>query len=633
MTEICEGNVDYKYNEKTLKCVLSDTKMNQNVIITEDDTIKYKDDMYIWKDNIAHCNNYSEKWQDWFCIKYYYLNNNYEQGIKDPEVALSNTISECFKPCEDNYVAVNNSDKCESLTTFRNKKYDGFLAYDPFAIICIIASKIDSNSITNEGTFGNHSNVLAKIANATDSNRWDWLTNSDNLYVINSNITSNLTLNDNLSQISSNIYTKDIKQDVDNAYSGILKYINEIRSENEEDQEKIKNNIKADLYNFFVLFDKRDDFYIDYLKHIKIKTMSDYFSAIKTNLKDGKRGGTGGGGGMEYAYNLAKKYDITKIYTEDNIEEKDTKIGQLKKTLSNEDYVLYLFYHACDICFSETSIFRIRLKNFLGIENLADAESKKDLKFFDYENNIFKKGLKIDKEALNKPLIPIKIEKDNIKIFGEYTEVFNYYKNILNLFPIFLLIIIAITVIFVILKITDLLILPLTFINAILSGALLLLLFIMKLIVNSSTIGIISLVLIQPAIYIYESSLTILKFIAFLVIFLHIEPTQVAAPANNRGVDFRWAPFNMFTSILLALMNVIVMVIRELLKSNVLFSLTAFFIYTIYAIIIKGDDVLDIIINADTSFLNIIDLKYKIYKNEILLDLYNNYITSIERIK
>ena len=169
-------------------------------------------------------------------------------------------------------------------------------------------------------------------------------------------------------------------------------------------------------------------------------------------------------------------------------------------------------------------------------------------------------------------------------------------------------------------------------INGILVGVLITILFIMKMIVNSSTIGIISLVLIQPAIYIYEKTLTILSFIAVSVIFFHIEPMQVAAPANNRGVDYRWMFFNMFTSLLLTLMNVISSIIRELLKSNILFSIVAFVMYTIYAIIIKGEDITDIITNADTSFLNIVDLKYKMYKNKILLDLYNNYIAHIKKV-
>jgi hypothetical protein len=622
---ICGDPDNYKYNSKTSKCVLSDTE-NPNIIITENDKIKYKDNMYIFRGKKKHCNNYSEKWQDWFCIKYYYLNNNFEQGMKKPEDALTNTISECFKPCERNYIAVNNSDKCESLSTFKNGKYDGFLPYDPFAIICIIASKIDAgNSVTDKDTVGNHSNVLAKIVNSTDTNKWEWLTNRNDLYEISNVISdSDNGSNGNLANISSKIYEHDIQSDVVRAYNEILNYIKNIRSENEEDQDKIKNNIKADLYKFFVLFDKRDDFYIDYLKHIDIKTMAEYFGSIKTNLKDGKRGGRGGGGGMEYSYNLAKKYDSSIIDIEDaNVE----KYNALKTKLEKNDYVMYLFYHACDMCFSQTSIFRARLKSFLAIN-----EANTDLTFFDYENNIFKNIKKAEKEALNKPLIPVKIEKENIKVFGEYAEAFNYYKNILNLFPIILLIIIALTVIFVILKITNTLGSILMVINVILIGVLITILFIMKMIVNSSTIGIISLVLIQPAIYIYEKTLTILSFIAVSVIFFHIEPMQVAAPANNRGADYRWMFFNMFTSLLLTLMNVISSIIRELLKSNILFSIVAFVMYTIYAIIIKGEDITDIITNADTSFLNIVDLKYKMYKNKILLDLYDNYIAHIKKV-
>lgn len=624
MTEKCTDTVNYKYNEKTSKCVLSDTG-NNDIIITTNDKIEYKDNMYIYKDKKEHCNNYTEKWQDWFCIKYYYLNNNYEQGIKNPEDALTNTISECFKPCEDNYIAVNNSDTCESLKTFKNKKYDGFLPYDPFAIICIIASK-NFIDYVNIGTIaGNHSNVLVKIASAPEDedNKWNWLSNSDNLYEINTQLTKDKTEHDKILKITDKIRNEDIKKDIENAYREIVKYVNGIKSRNEQDQEKIKNNIKTDLYNFFVLFDKRDEFYIDYLEHIKIKSMTDYFEAIKTNinLKGGKRGGRGGGGGMEYAYNLAKKYDNTNIDIDKKIEGFNN-----FKTAIKDDYVMYLFYHACDMCFSQTSIFRSRLKNFLEIHEMETY--KDDLTFFDYENNIFKKVEKVEKEKLNKPLIPVKIEKENIKIFGEYTEAFNYYKNILNLFPIILLVIIAITVIFVILKITNTLIYPLYVINAILSGVLLIILFAMKLIVNSSTIGIISLIIIQPAIFIYEKMLSALTFIILSVIFFHIEPMQLAAPANNNGVDYRWIFFNMLTSIILSLMGIISLIIRELLKSNVLFSLAVFFFYTIYAIIMKGDDVLDIVINADTSFLYIIDLKYKIYKNKILLDLYNNYIDS-----
>lgn len=614
MAETCGGNNNYKYNEKTSNCLLN-TENNQNVIITEDGILKYKDDLHIYKDKKEHCNNYSEKWQDWFCIKYYYLNNNYEQGIKNPEDALTNTISECFKPCEDNYVALNNSDKCESLKTFKNKKYDGFLPYDPFAIICIIASHYKPEYIYKDNNIGgNHSNVLCDIVTSND---WSWLTNSTDLFEINTTIISD----SNISKISSNIWSDDIKNNVKDAYIAIEKYIRDIKSENEQDHEKIKNNIKSDLYKFFVLFDKRDELYINYLNHINIKGYKEYIESIKTNTIYG-RGGTGGGGGMKYAYHLSSNLNITD--TDFNITEngKDSTSNDIDK------YVRFLFYHACDMCFSKTSILSKRLQDFLNIDsskyNLLDDK--------EYENDIFfNTPCSSTNSQINKPLIPVKIEKDNIKIFGEYTEVFNYYKNILNLFPIILLIIIAITVIFAIFKITDTLVYPLKFINRILSAVLLLVLFIMKLIVNSSTIGIISYLFIQPAIYIYEKSLFLLKVVAISVAFLHIEPSQIAAPINNNGVDKRWILFNTLSSIFFALINIIATVIQELLKNNIAFSLTAFFIYTIYEIIIKGDDVMDIIINADTSFLNIIDLKYKMYKNKKLLGLYKNYITSMEK--
>jgi hypothetical protein len=633
MPETCTNAVKYKYNPKTSRCVLSDTG-NDNIVITANDKIKYKNEMYVYREQREHCNNYTEKWQDWFCIKYYYLNNNYEQGVKTAEDALTDTISECLIPCKPDYIAVNSSDKCESIDTFKNKKYSGFLPYDPFAIICIIASKINETGAIDNDIPGSHLNVLTKIVTATDTNKWIWLTDSANLYEIRNGLTNtkaDASTHDNLPAISSNINNYDIKPDIAKAYSDILKYIKDIRSENEEDQAKIKNNIKSDIYKFFVLFDKRDEFYISYLKHINIKDMAEYFQAIRDNLKAGTRGGRGGGGGMEYAYNLASKYtkadiDIADADADADADMKKAKAGafaDLKKSLGNDEYLMYLFYHACDMCFSSTSIFRNRLKNFLSI----DAAGKDDLAFFEYETKIFSDIVVEEKDKLiYKPLIPVKIDKENITIFGEYTEALGYYKNIVNLFPVILLLVVGITVAFVILKFINFLKYVILLINIILTIVYILVLFSMKLIVNSVTIGIISYIILQPAIFIYNKTLAILSAIILSVIILHVEPSQVAAPANNKGVDYRWIFFKTFMSIIVSILNAIANVIRELLKSNVLSSIFAFVMYTIYDIILKGDSIMDIILYADASFLNIVDLKYKIYKNQKLYDLYQNYL-------
>jgi hypothetical protein len=657
----------FKYDSKTSNCLIDDTK-NPNIVIADKNSIKYKENMYVYKEAKEHCNNYSEKWQDWFCIKYYYLNNNYEQGVKKPEDALTNTISECLKPCDDDFIAVNNSDKCESLFTFKNKKYADFLPYDPFAIICIIASAkgmtlntqptpqtnfLRNDYIFDNTTLGNHFDMMKKITTDISGKKFIWLTDKTDLYEIDSTTFNN----PNTSKIISNrIKDGDIIKDVDKAFEHIAKYIREIKSEYEQDRDKIINRIKSDLYKFFVLFDKRDEFYIDYLNHIKIKEIDDYYESIRANLQlyNGKRGGRGGGGGMEYSYNLAKKYmntvidpdaddatitAVAKAINTANADptsaDKETAKTKLKENYNNfkesidgtdKEYIMYLFYYSCDMCFSETSIFRNRLKKYLTI---PENTENKDLKFFDYENKLFDTSTTTPKDTdklIYKPLIPVKIEKGNITIFSEYTEVFEYYKNILKMYPIILLIICGISIIYVALKILNILSWAVYGINAILTIALIFVLFAMKMIVNRFTVGIISYFLIQPVIFLYEKAMASIIYVAIITFVLHVEPLQLAAPANNGGNDYRLIIFKLFFKLVVSIMDLISMIVSEILKNNALFYFTVFAIYSFYTIILKDYGILDVIIGADTSFLNIVDLKYKIYKNELLLDLYEKYM-------
>ena len=71
------------------------------------------------------------------------------------------------KECNDNFI-INSDYRCEDKKTFKDGKYRNFIAYDPFAIICIIGS-IEINTINNyvysDIIGGNYYNTIKKLLN------------------------------------------------------------------------------------------------------------------------------------------------------------------------------------------------------------------------------------------------------------------------------------------------------------------------------------------------------------------------------------------------------------------------------------------------------------------------------------
>ena len=77
------------------------------------------------------------------------FNKNIKYYVRYNEISENNityTIPKgCFKECNDNFI-INSDYRCEDKKTFKDGKYRNFIAYDPFAIICIIGS-IEINTI------------------------------------------------------------------------------------------------------------------------------------------------------------------------------------------------------------------------------------------------------------------------------------------------------------------------------------------------------------------------------------------------------------------------------------------------------------------------------------------------------
>ena len=474
-------------NTSTYKIDTNKIDKLDDLFVINDNKIAYKEPyLYILEKNESQCNNTTEQWQKWFTTSYYYLGNK-DGRRKIDENAKTREINLCYKECSNNSI-LNKDEICENIETFEKGKYNNYLPYDPLAIICILGSH-NCNII-------NHSNIL-ETTDIANIYKGDYIPEGNYYHTIkNAKIDNdNLKINENIrNAILSDIKAKTINGitetnsplkiiivDTTKAYKILEKYIEDTIQNEEQNELNIKTIIKNEVNKFFILFDKRDELYINYLK----------------KLKDGthyKR--------IEYAKNVA---EIIK-----NIEGFNEKTMKPDSTDQIKYYLNYLFQYCVYIYFDKKNIIPNRFLNF-GIY-------EKNYLLTDRANpDIAIVSLNIKPEVKTYNPISVKIETKEKNMFDEYLNVYGLYISFITTYPIIL---IAILILFMIIYILHLfnIIYYLTFVINYIYLIIIWLIYILIIAIccNSWIIGGITSIIAA----IYNTSKSLYTFVSYVLYFL-----------------------------------------------------------------------------------------------------------------
>jgi len=479
-------------NTSTYKIDTNKIDKLDDLFVIKGDKIAYKEpDLYILEKKESQCNNTTEQWQKWFTTSYYYLGNK-DGRRKIDENAKTRQINLCYKECSNNSI-LNKDEICENVETFEKGKYNNYLPYDPLAIICILGSH--SNNIIN------HSNILKTTGTSNiydgnhipEGNYYHTIKNAkidnDNLK-INENIRNNILTDIKVQTIksvtnTSNSPLKIIIDDTTKAYNILEKYIEDTFHNEEQNELNIKTIIKNEVNKFYILFDKRDELYINYLK----------------KLKDGTRYKR-----IEYVKNVA---EIIK-----NIEGFNISTMIPNSTADNENkkkyYLNYLFQYCVYIYFDKKNIIPNRFLNF-GIY-------EKNYLLTDRANpDIAIVSLNIKPEVKTYNPISVKIETKEKNMFDEYLNVYGLYISFITTYPIIL---IAILILFMIIYILHLfnIIYYLTFVINYIYLIIIWLIYILIIAIccNSWIIGGITSIIAA----IYNTSKSLYTFVSYVLYFL-----------------------------------------------------------------------------------------------------------------
>ena len=474
-------------NTSTYKIDTNKIDKLDDLFVINDNKIAYKEPyLYILEKIESQCNNTTEQWQKWFTTSYYYLGNK-DGRRKIDENSKTRQINLCYKECSNNSI-LNKDEICENVETFEKGKYNNYLPYDPLAIICILGSH-NCNII-------NHSNIL-ETTDIANIYKGDYIPEGNYYHTIkNAKIDNdNLKINENIrNAILSDIKAKTINGitetnsplkiiivDTTKAYKILEKYIEDTIQNEEQNELNIKTIIKNEVNKFFILFDKRDELYINYLK----------------KLKDGthyKR--------IEYAKNVA---EIIK-----NIEGFNEKNMTPDSTYKIKYYLNYLFQYCVYIYFDKKNIIPNRFLNF-GIY-------EKNYLLTDRANpDIAIVSLNIKPEVKTYNPISVKIETKEKNMFDEYLNVYGLYISFITTYPIIL---IAILILFMIIYILHLfnIIYYLTFVINYIYLIIILLIYILIIAIccNSWIIGGITSIIAA----IYNTSKSLYTFVSYVLYFL-----------------------------------------------------------------------------------------------------------------
>jgi hypothetical protein len=591
-----QGNL-LEYNNITKSCTIGEKHLGNNLKVVNK-KLEYKNKFYKSLPKKAHCNRYGiEKWQDWFTIPYYFINNKYQQATNEENKVGSYSVSACYKYCGGEYVVKKNIDKCESINTFERGIYKEMLKFDPFAIICIICTKNDP--------------VLYK--NATLGGSYEYNLNN---FKLPDNIKNYIDIDTD--SVNKDAVYGNIDESLTTAYTLIVKYISDIVSDKERNDISIRNKIVNDVNRFYDLFDSRDKYYIEYLKKIK-STDSPGFGNYQ---------------GAKFAYELAQKfkknaggndYGIV-IKKADNSDFSDEGIDvEVKK------YIRFLLIYCCNLCFSDKYLLRERLENFTIItpyEKLQEKDSKGNKNTNGkYEPISEDEAIPTDTNEYT-TTNTFNVNKEEITVFEEYSYVFKYFKNISILGPFLLLLIMIIFLGYFILDRTLLLARVLTGVNYIY-------LYIVNLLMNlmfltaTSIIWVLGAVIINPiftfSLKIPFVILTIFSMFAILLVISTIPGLDFVKDLAFMIIEF------VYIFIIQLIKYFIFMV--SIMASYVMVSvpLTIFIVYTMYKLTYEQ---IGIITSPHLDFnpfiSSIIMIYFQKMRNEYYITLINNHIKLID---
>lgn len=588
------GNL-LEFNTTFQTCTIGEQHLFKNLEISND-KIQFKNNYFQKLPKEAHCNMFEiEKWEDWFTISYYYINNKYDKGKNDEENKGKYSVPTCYKPCENKLVVKNNKNECESINTFMRGKYKDFIPYDPFAIIAIIGTKYKieySEEIAFRGSYEYHIDNLIK-------NNKDILPDT-----IKEDIQIDYDIIDSDINKVKLIGYNSIKKNVDDAYDKLVEHINSIDSESlTKDKDTVtKEKIIRDINKFYDLFDTRDEFYINYLKKIKY-TESPNFGNYQ---------------GTRYAFHIAKRdTDVT------------SKI--------NDEIIKFMFNYCCNLCFSNKYLFNDRLKNYGILESgTTEPQVAKDGNDAVPGSNDYipaiTNDIRYEKTTTEYETTNVNINKEDIPAFSEYEYVFKYFRNLSILGPFILLIIVLLLLFYWVLDQWQLLGSFMTFINY-------LIIYVLNLIMNSMYyfayyfMLIFGLVIVHPLNVIMLKLPNILIFVATLFIILLIDPLS----ALNIGINMRPFAFVLLDFVYVTLVQLIKLFIELII---IIFSYTAvsvpiliYVVYTLYKITYQDLSILsDPHINFTPYKSGIIMIHFQKMRNDYFNSVLSDHIDLVDKL-
>lgn len=578
---IKNGNL-LEFNNELQTCTIGEQHLSNNLKISGD-KVKFKNNYFKKLPKKAHCNLYEiEKWEDWFTISYYYINNKYDKGKNDEENKGKYSVPICYKPCESGgSVVKNNKNECESIKTFMRGKYKDFIPYDPFAIIAIIGTKYKieySKDIAFRGSYEYHINNL-KNKNKDilpDTIKEDIQIDYDNVY-------------SDINKVKLIGYNS-IEKNVNDAFEKLKTYINEIDSESlTKDKDTVKKEkIIRDINKFYDLFDTRDEFYINYLKKIKYTEKPNF----------------GNYQGARYAFHIANS---------------DARVMSDK---IDDQNIKFMFNYCCNLCFSNKYLFNDRLKNY-GI-----LESGNNNDYIDPITD----DIRYEKTTTEYETTNVNINKEDIPAFSEYEYVFKYFRNLSILGPFILLIIVLLLLFYWVLDRRQLLGIFMTKLNYII-------IYILNLIMNSMYyfayyfMLIFGLVIVHPLNVIMLKLPNILIFVATLFIILLIDPLS----ALNIGINMRPLAFVLLDFIYIRFVQLIKLFIELII---IIFSYTAvsvpiliYVVYTLYKITYPDLSILsDPYINFSPYKSGIIMIHFQMMRNDYFNSVLSDHIDLVDKL-
>ena len=591
-----------------------------NITIDHTDANNYKKinykrpNLYAFEFKKSQCNNTTEQWHKWFTTSNYYLGNR-DGRSKQDENDKTRTIIKCYKECDNNFV-VNKDNFCENITTFEKGRYNNYLPFDPFAIICILGSfsNIDKLITTDKYTSSNYElvgNYYNTVKNANiKADNLQINTTVKNIILANIKNYNSPKLQDIIKSIHP---VKKIEDDITKAYEILYAYIQNLVNNEEKNEINIKTIIKNEINKFYILFDRRDELYINYLN--KLKDTLHY-----------KR--------IRYAKDVA--YTTTVIYgfNPDTMNAKSSDADLIKF------YLNYLFQYCVYIYFDNKNIIPNRFLNFGIYENeyllLNKTNPDDDIKI--------ESPIKPDDTKIYNP-ISVKIDTKEKNMFDEYLNVYELYKSFIISYPIILIITIIFFMIIYVLYIFNVLYYLTFVINYIYLIIISLIYIVIRLFCcNSFVIGLLTYsmsILYNIAIGIYANVSAFLYYFKFFVI-LYVLYLVIT---NQVGYIYDMIIF-MFDTIIMIVYSLFLFIVQTIFSSNIYVNLAVIYVIILLYIYYKlwfNFDVDMLIIDKNVKLINehknintivktdniydaveIVSQRLKLYTYKYFIDLYNN---------